>query len=247
MVITTRTGLATLSLILIFSLTSTAQSTPSQQAIKEGYKEVKAFSNVFKPLVSKSLPAKDYGTLIASGKDVVKAAFAFSHFGYSSHLHIKDSIFRANRDSLSLSAQAYGAAAERFDTTAVCKLLPTMDQFFESAVAATLPVRWLEFEKLHASAETLYARIVSADAPKTKFDTAKVIANITAEMAAFTASAIPSECTIAPDLVDSERTYYTKVVEKMNAAWIAKDMVSLKKTSTDLKVRLRNFLLIYLT
>ncbi|MFZ1684961.1 MAG: hypothetical protein WAU88_12655 [Candidatus Zixiibacteriota bacterium] len=243
----TRIGLGTLSVVLLLSLASTAEPTPSQQAIKEGYKEVKAFSDAFKPLISKSLPAKDYGTLLTSGKDVVKAAFAFSHFSYSSHLHVKDSIFRANRDSLSLTAQAYGAAAERFDTTAVCKLLPTMDQFFESAVAATLPVRWLDFEKLHASAETLYARIVSADAPKSKFDTAKVIANITAEMAAFATSTIPTECTIAPDLVDSERTYYTKVVEKMNAAWLSKDMVALKKTTTDLKVRLLNFRLIYLT
>jgi hypothetical protein len=247
MAIFTRIGLSTLSLIVTISLTSTAQPTPSQQAIKEGYKEVKAFSDVFKPLITKSLPAKDYGTLIASGKDVVKAAFAFSHFGYSSHLHVKDSTFRANRDSLSLSAQAYGAAAERFDTNAVCKLLPTIDQFFETSVAATLPVRWAEFERLHASAETLYARIVSADAPKTKFDTAKVIANITTEMAVFATSNIPTDCTIAPDLVDSERTYYTKVVEKMNAAWTRKDHEALKKASTDLKVRLLNFRLIYLT
>jgi hypothetical protein len=241
-----RPGLSALFLILSLSVSAAAETTPTQQAIKDGYEEVKALSDVLKPLVTKSLPAKDYGTLIASGKDVAKATFQYSHMSYDTHLKVKDSTFRACRDSLSLAAQAYAAAAERYDSIAVCKLLPEMDSYFEKSVAAILPIRWPDYEKLYAAAELLYNRTVSSDAPRSKFDTTKVVAEITRAMTVFATSPIPAECTIAPDLVDSERTYYSKVVEKLNAAWTAKDTVQFKKHTTDLKTRLRTFLRIYL-
>jgi hypothetical protein len=233
-----------------------AQERASQRAIQEGFREVKEYSAVLLPLCQKSLAQKDYATLLSSGFDLKKATWNFSKMKYMTHNHAKDSAFKACRDSLSRLAIAYADAATGFDTNTVCTLLPLMEQQFEGTAAAIIAWRWLEFEKAYATVEALYNDLLPADAtaePANKkkvkaktLDLVGVTNTIATEMAAWVASPIPKEVEYRATLIGEEQKYYTTLVDKMKASAVAGDREKLKFDTTNLKVRMRNFVRSYL-
>ena len=243
-------------LAVLTAVDTWAQGTACQKAVKEGFREVREFGEVLFPLFQKALPKKDYETLISSGMSLKRAAWTYSKMKYETHNSVKDSTYKAHRDSLSRLSMAYGDAAERYDTNAVCALLPQIEEQFEATAAAIVAYPWAEFDKLYETVEPFYDAEVAArgmDAPqpkearkKTSTDISKTLDLISNRMAAWVASPIPAEIQYRATLIGEEQAYYTKLVEEMKATSAKGDLAKFRVHLTDLKVRLRNFTRSYL-
>jgi len=243
-------------LAILSAADSWAQGTACRKAVKEGFREVREFGEVLFPLSQKALSKKDYGTLISSGLSLKRAAWTYSKMKYETHNSAKLAIYKVHRDSLSRLAMAYGDAAERYDTNAVCSLLPQIEEQFEATAAAIVAYPWAEFDTLYATVEPFYDAQVTAlgmDAPqpkegkkKTSTDIPKTLDLISSQMAAWVASPIPAEIQYRATLIGEEQAYYTKLVEKMKATSAKGDLAKFRVHLTDLKVRLRNFTRSYL-
>lgn len=77
-------------------------------------------------------------------------------------------------------------------------------------------------------------------------DTLSTLDSIAAQMAAWVASTVPKEVEYRSTLISQEQTYYSSLVEKMKSAALKHDLQTLRLATTDLKVRLRNFIRTYL-
>ncbi len=244
-----------------------AQTTASAQAEQEGFKDVGVFRKVLFPLCQKSLAARDYGTLISAGHELKKAAWEYSKMKYMTHNAAKDSAYKACRDSLSRLAIAYADAAERYDTNTICALLPKMEEQFEGSAAAIIAYRWAEFDKVDHTVEGLYDALVTVNGQDAQpmdsaakaskraksskknpaaLDTLATIDSVSTQMAVWLASPVPKEIEYRAKLISEEQTYYSSLVEKMKSAALKHDSQTLRLATTDLKVRLRNFVRTYL-
>lgn len=238
-----------LLIVLLLGVTAQviAQGQTSGDPVLKDYKELRKFRDAFYQLYNQ--PVRDYDALLNAAPVLRTAAIEYSKMAYDTHHNAKHKAFVEYRDSLSLLVKAYEEAALQFDSTAVSKLLPPMQEQFEKSTAMLIPYSWPEYTRLRLSAERLndYLVLVAKKNPKLpKFDIPSTVDTIVAQTAAFVASQGPQEIQYRASLVTEEKNYFTKLVNEIKTLSTGTNREKFRTKAAELKVRLVTFERYYL-
>lgn len=228
-----------------------SQGETSGSPMLSSYKQLQKFRQVYYPLLNKCYPANDYDAIFGAAPVVENAAIEYTKMQYDTHFNDKHRAFVRHRDSLAFLVKTYAEAALQFDTSTVRSLLPMIGEQFELSTAAMIPYTWREYDRLLASCEELYHFVTEGKdikKAKAKVEPVQVVDTIAARFTVFFASPGPAEVQVHSELISEEKAYFSKLVDRMKALVISKDVeaVKFRQTVTELKVRLVTFERLYL-
>ncbi len=230
-------------LLTVAICSARADSTPSESAAREGYKEIINFRQVYLPLWQGAYPSQDIGLLISNAPAIDSAAISLYEMEFKTRFKDKMSAFKESKYDFLKSVADYVSAAKKGDSTAILTSFAQIQPLFESTSVVLIPLPYPALEKLIDKSKFLSDSLVRRGGIP---EMAEATDTIIAMVQGLSPDDLPEKAKDKADLAAREFSYFADLSQRMKDTLITRDMQKYRILAMEMSTRLVKFRYRYL-